>query len=270
MPQEFSRRPPSEKIKSADRTPLLTPEQKKHFEKLIFEFEKKLRFNLTASEGGEGGREVPAEKKVPNERFAWGMYATYVGDVLKSTIPKDAHNAFNLEPKTLTAALAAYEALPENPDDRAMILEQFKNGNTSGSWDRSLIALSVLSSWEQTIAEKTPQIIAAKSAAFHDWHDTIDFDNLKLPREDDPSDPQPDELFKYTELVQETVEKCIAKGLEIPLLSNGKLDLERLMYRAYQEKLIPKETYIKHFQKDMQEYFIDEAKKRRNKIKQQN
>lgn len=253
MSHEFPRDPSREKTVSSQEK-LLTTEQKERFEKLIFEFEKKLRYNLAAAEGGQNGREVSKKNEVPNQRFEWGMYVTYVTDILQEATKTDKQLPLDIEPKMLTIALAAYEALPKEPADRSLILKNYTSYTRSFA-DRSLIALSSLSTWEKIIYEKNPQITAAKSAAFHDWHDSVNFDNPKLP--------QPDGLFKYTALVQRIVREFIKRGFEMPISDSDTLDLEEMMHQAYQKEILPEANYDS-FQRIMTPYFEDERSKQKN------
>ena len=148
-------------------------------------------------------------------------------------------------------------------------MAKYKNGHTGNFGDRVLIALSAYQELAPLLEHSQPYIDAAKTAAFHDWHDAIDFDSLKLPRRDmdHPKKPQVDDLFKYDHLIDEVVDAFVQRGWNVPTTPDNKLDIEGLINRAYQEDLIPEATYQK-FENDMANYFEDELRKK-NAIKKQ-
>ena len=228
-----------------------------HLDNISFEFEGRLRKNLNAAElSGEG-------------LYPWGEYTRRSEKILKASVPKEKQATPDLSSKTILMALSAKEALPENAADRAALLKRFKDGHTSRSWSRALIALSAYERWAEVLTSQEKFFAAAKTAAFHDWHDAIDFDNLNLPRRDmvHPKKPQVDDLFKYDHLIDEVVDEFVLRGWNIPTTPDNKLDIESLMNRAYQEDLIPETTYQK-FENDMAGYFEDELKKKNTTKKQ--
>ncbi len=222
-----------------------------HLEKISSEFENRLRKNLDAAElSGEG-------------LYPWGEYTRRSEKILKTSVPQEQQATPDLSSKTILMALSAKEALPENPADRAALLKKFKDGHTGSFWSRALIALSAYERWAEVLTSQEKFFTAAKTAAFHDWHDAIDFDNLKLPRRDmtDQKKPEVYDLFKYDHLIDEVVDTFVERGWNVPITPDNKLDIESLMNRAYQENILPEQTYAS-FEKNMEQYFRSERNKK--------
>lgn len=208
----------------------------------IFAFEDRLRSALDSIEfSGE-------------DRYSWGQYINFSEKALLKDLPQTVREKPIFSRQTITLALATREALAANPADRALIIKTFQTGKTRFFGDRALIALDAYTDLAEIIAKKESYIEAAKTAGFHDWHDAIDFDNEKLP--------QPDGLFKFTHLVNTAVNRYVEKGLQVPVGTDGKLDVEELMNRAYQEGLIPENNYTK-FEVEMAPYFSSERNKKK-------
>lgn len=223
----------------------------------VFAFEDRLHTNLDAAEmSGDG-------------LYPWGEYVRRSDELLKKTVPEQDHKNVTLTPKNLLVALAARDALAADPDYHEAILAKFKKGHTGNFGDRILIALSAYQELATLLDQKQSAIEAAKAAAFHDWHDAVDFDNLKLPRREmmHPKKPQVDDLFKYDQLIDQVVDAFVLHEWKVPTTPDNKLDLESLMNRAYQENLIPEATYQK-FENDMAGYFEDELNKKNTTKKQ--
>ncbi len=223
----------------------------------VFAFEDRVHAYLDAAE-------MPGDGLYP-----WGEYVRRSGELLKKSLPEKDRKSITLAPKNLLVALAARDALAADPDYREAILAKFKNGHTGNFGDRVLIALRAYQELATLLDQKQNAIEAAKAAAFHDWHDAVNFDNLKLPRREimHPKKPQVDDLFKYDQLIDQVVDAFVLHEWKVPTTPDNKLDLERLMNRAYQENLIPEATYQK-FDNDMAGYFEDELRKK-NAIKKQ-
>jgi hypothetical protein len=188
--------------------------------------------------------------------FHWQEYRRLSTLVLeKTTLPKE-HAKTNIDSRDLYLALLINDALPTDPKDRNAILTRYQEGRTGNFGDRILIAFAAYRRLADFLAVKKQCITAAKTAAFHDWYDAIDFDNLKLPRHKmaNPKKPEVYNLFKYSNLIAEVIDTFVLHGWNVPITPDNKLDIEGLMNRAYQEDLIPEATYQK-FDNDMAGYF---------------
>lgn len=211
----------------------------------VFAFEDRLREALDQAE------------TYGDQRYAWGQYVRRTEKLLAKTMAKEQRASTKIASENLKMALAAQEALSGDPENRAAILAKFKEGRAGSLWDRALIALSAYENVAPLLAEKERFLEAAKTISFHDWHDAVNFDNLKLPREFSGPEVRADDLFKYNHLVDKTVESFAEHGFTVPLTADNKLDIENLMERAYQESLIPEKNYMA-FERDMAPYFKSE------------